>query len=280
MTQPENSPLRFGIIADIHYALDRNPSAAIQAAEGIGECTAHWQEGGMDFVVQLGDLIDGESEEAERNLAAVRALLARYHGKMVHLPGNHCLAIPPDRFFPLMGIDAPYYSFELKGIRFIVLHGMDVSVLSEPDCEEDRQMLSHYRDRLQAHFYCGAIGIRQQAWLISELDAARDRAEPVIILCHFPLLEETTDPKHGLLWNHEAISAIVCRYGNVRACLSGHYHPGAYACRNGIHFVVLPAFANRTEPPSGFSCGTVEIGNNRILVQSSTGSILYDLDFR
>jgi predicted MPP superfamily phosphohydrolase len=274
MVPLDGSPLRFGIITDIHYVPDTGAGTA--TAAGLERCIDYWQKEGADFVVQLGDLIGREGPEAEEDLIAVRDMLARWPGPMVHVPGNHCLAVPQERLFSIMGIPAPYHSFAKGGIRFIVLHSMEVSVLSEPENAADRNLLAYYRDVRQALFYCGAVGSRQLQWLVGELDSALRNEEPVIVLCHLPLLEETTDAKHGLLWNHEEVSALICRYQNVLACLSGHYHPGGYAYRSGIHFVVLPAFANCSEQPC-FACGMAETSEGRLRITGADGTPMYDL---
>lgn len=264
---------RFGIVTDIHFTpgepAGRTPS-------GLARCIAFWKEQETAFVVQLGDLISREGDVAVQDLAVVRDLLSGYPGPMVHVPGNHCLAVPPEQLFSFMGIPAPYYSFSRGGIRFIVLHGMEVSILSEPASEADRHLLAYYRDLRQAPLYCGAVGNRQLKWLATELDTALLSGEPVIVLSHLPLLEATTDEKHGLLWNHEEVSALICRYPNVRACISGHFHPGGYALRDGIHFIVLPAFANG-DP--GFCCMTAEIAGHRMRIAGIDGMLLHDLAF-
>ncbi len=278
MTSPEGRTLRFGIVTDIHYTPEEAAGGGSTLTPDLERCVSHWQQSGTEFVVQLGDLISREGTEAEGDLLAVKAMLDRYPGPMVNVPGNHCLAVPPDRFFRIMDIPSPYHSFAIHGIRFIVLHGMDVSVLSEPENEADRHLLSYYRDVRQAPFYCGAIGSRQLHWLADELDVALRNHEPVIVLSHLPLLEETTDVRHGLLWNHEEISDLLCRYPNVRACLSGHYHPGAYALRCGIHFVVLPGFVTRSEHPA-FACCTIDIGCGHLRVAAMDGTLLHDLAF-
>lgn len=266
-------PLRFGIVTDIHYSPEEQ---AGRTAAGIDRCIARWQEGPTAFVVQLGDLISREGEVAEKDLVKVRDLLAAYPGPMVHVPGNHCLAVPQARLFSLLEIPAPYHSFSREGIRFIVLHGMEVSVLAEPANEADRHLLSYYRDLRKAPFYCGAVGSRQLEWLADELDTALVSEEPVIVLSHLPLLAATSDEKHGLLWNHEEVASLVCRYPNVRACLSGHYHPGAHATREGIHFIVLPAFAREE---NGYCCFTAEIAGHNMRITGIDGMLLHDLMF-
>ncbi|NTU59297.1 MAG: metallophosphoesterase [Chlorobiaceae bacterium] len=277
MTPPQRRTLKFGIVTDIHYAPEESAAADTTACDLDG-CISLWKEAGTDFVVQLGDLISREGPEAETDLLTVSRMLSRYPGPMMHVAGNHCLAVAPERFFRIMGLPAPSYSFAAGGIRFIALHAMDVSVFSEPVNDADRQMLMHYRDELQAPFYCGAVGTRQLEWLVTELDASAGNSEPVIVLSHLPLLEETTDAKHGLLWNHEAVTEILFRYANVRACFSGHYHPGGYALRHGIHFIVVPGFVARNEPPF-FHCGTAEISEGRLRIRANDSSVLHDLEF-
>ncbi|NTW54237.1 MAG: metallophosphoesterase [Chlorobaculum sp.] len=240
MSERTSGTLRFGIVTDIHY----NPETETgnQTEAGLERCIEAWQRAGAEFVIQLGDLISREGPEAEADLIAARNMLARFPGKVYHVAGNHCLAVPPERYKAIMGLDSLYYTFSPHGTRFIALDGMDVSAINEPQTEADRHLLAWYRDIVKAPFYCGAIGARQLEWLVKELDLALKNEEPVIILSHLPLLEETTDEKHGLLWNHEEVVAILLRYPNVRACLSGHYHSAAKAVRGGIEFLVVETF--------------------------------------
>jgi manganese-dependent ADP-ribose/CDP-alcohol diphosphatase len=240
MSETTHKTLRFGIVTDIHYNPETETGNETKA--GLERCIERWTLEGAEFVIQLGDLISREGPEAEADLIAARDMLARFPGKVYHVAGNHCLAVPPERYKAIMGLDSLYYTFAQRGTRFIVLDGMDVSAINEPQTEADRNLLTYYRDTVKAPFYCGAIGARQLEWLVNELDFALKNEEPVIILSHLPLLEETTDEKHGLLWNHEEVVAILSRYPNVRAVLSGHYHSATQAMRGGIEFVVLAAF--------------------------------------
>ncbi|MEI7825728.1 MAG: metallophosphoesterase, partial [Chlorobiaceae bacterium] len=124
-----------------------------------------------------------------------------------------------------------------------------------------------------------AVGTRQKAWLQREVEKAEHSGEKVIIICHFPMLPETTDQKHGLLWNHHEIAELVSSSPAVMACLSGHYHYGGYARHKGIHFVVLPAFVNRNEHPR-FTWGTAELTGERMVIRNQLNEMLYELPFR
>ncbi len=277
-----NSPspdihLRFGIISDIHYSPE-NAGQEEEVATALGRCLDDWEAQDVAFVLQLGDLISREGPEAEADLIAVTAMLAGAPAlRFEHVPGNHCLSVGHERFFSLMGIP-PWRTFSAGGIRFVVLHGMEVSTAAEPDDPADRHLLDWHHGVQRQPFYCGAVGSRQMAWLRETLDDALRQGEPVIAVSHLPLLEASSDERHGLLWNHEAVSGLLLRYPNVRACLCGHYHPGSYALRSGTHFVVVPGFVTRREHPA-FMAGTVEISGGRMRILGTGGTPLHDLAF-
>jgi 3',5'-cyclic AMP phosphodiesterase CpdA len=266
----KDASLRFGIITDIHYNPDSETGNSTEA--GLKRCIERWTQEGAEFVIQLGDLISREGPDAEADLIAVRDMLARFPGKVYHVAGNHCLAVPPERYKEFMGLDSLCNTFARHGTRFIVLDGMDVSAVNPPQTEADRNLLEYYRDVVKAPFYCGAIGARQLEWIVRELDLSLKNEESVIILSHLPLLEETTDEKHGLLWNHEEITAILLRYPNIHAVLSGHFHSTGHSVRNGIHFIVLPAFTG-----SG-SCFLAELSGNHLMIRQTAGTLI-DIDF-
>jgi manganese-dependent ADP-ribose/CDP-alcohol diphosphatase len=277
--------IRFGIITDIHFSTGSEPeeinsSAVDNAAEELRIWIESSRINSVDFLLQLGDIIKGSEEHHLEELKQVTAILQEFGGTIRHVIGNHCLAVPQPALLTALGMKAPYYSFTTNGFRFIVLDGMDVSVLSKPETLEDRKTLEFYRAQFEIapelHDYCGAVGERQKAWLKTELEAAEQDCEKAIILCHFPLWPETTDQKHGLLWNHHEIAGLLASSTAVKACISGHYHYGGYRQYDGIHYIVLPAFVNRHEHPD-FACGTVELHRDRLVIRNQNGNTVYDL---
>ncbi len=277
MSNSQNtSILRIGIITDIHFSTTTEPAAAMTTAADLRSCLENCSNNRVDFLLQLGDLIKGSEEHNQDELLQANAILKEFTGTIHHVIGNHCLAVQRKQLLNALGLQAPSYSFTAKGFRFIVLDGMDVSIQYEPETPEDRQTLAYFLAQPEKHNYCGAVGLRQKIWLKNELDSAERGDEKVMMICHFPLLPETTDSKHGLLWNHQEIVDILASYTAVKACLSGHYHYGGYALQNGIHFVVLPAFINRHEHPD-FTCGTVELRSNRMVIRNQNKKVIYDL---
>ena len=270
--------VRFGIITDIHFSTENEPAAAAKTAADLSACLDYLQRHDIDFLLQLGDQIKGSDCYKNEEFRQVSSILNTFHGTIHHVLGNHCLALPRQTLMAALGLQTPFYAFVIKGFRFIVLDGMDVSVLRIPETPEDAETLAFFRAHPEQHDYCGAVGVQQQSWLQQELEKADRHGERVIVVCHFPLLPETTDQKHGLLWNHREITELVASSPAVKACFSGHYHYGGYALHNGIHFVVLPAFVNRHEHPD-FTCGMVELHEERMVIRNQLHETLYDLTF-
>ena len=274
-----NHSLRFGIITDIHFSTESETAAAKASAAELRACIEYWQGHDVDFLLQLGDLINGSDTYKHEELRQVSSIFKAFRGIIRHVIGNHCLALPRRELQEALALQSAYYSFTSQGFRFIVLDGMDVSVLRTPETEEDCQLLAHFQAHPELHDYCGAIGSRQKAWLQKKLEEAEHFCEKVIIICHFPLLAETTDQRHGLLWNHREIATVLASSLAVKACLSGHYHYGGYAQLNDLHFVVLPAFVNRSKHPH-FTCGMVELTGGRMVVRNQLDETVYDLPLR
>jgi len=278
LSADNDTTLLFGIITDIHFSSESKPAATHATAADLHSCLDCWQQNNVAFLLQLGDLIKGSDSHKDEEFLEINSILNKFPGSIRHVLGNHCLALPRQTLMTALNLQTAFYTFTLKGFRFIVLDGMDVSVLRHPETDEDNQTFALFRAHPEMHHYCGAIGIEQRTWLKKELEASAHAGEKVIIICHFPLLPETTDQKHGLLWNHLEITELLVSYPAVKACLSGHYHYGGYAFYSGIHFVVLPAFVNRHEHPS-FTCGTVELQNKRMVIRNQHLETLYDLTF-
>ncbi len=277
MSGLDHTPLiRFGIITDIHFSLESEPAAAVETAADLRRWLVMCREKRVDGVLQLGDLIKGSENDCREELHEALKILREFSGTVHHVIGNHCLALPRQKLLQALGMQAPFYAFAIRGFRIVVLDGMDLSTLHRGETPCDRQQLERYLARTELHHYCGAIGEAQQAWLKRELDDAEQSGEQVIVICHFPLLEETTEPRYGLLWNHRAITALLAASPAVKACISGHYHYGGYGLHQGIHFVVLPAFVNRSEHPA-FACGTLELQNERMVIRNQNNEPLYDL---
>ena len=267
-----DNPLRFGIITDIHYG---NGNRTAEKSD-LRACFDFWQKNNAAFTVQLGDLIDGKGPEAEENLVDATAVLREYPDTLYHVAGNPCLGAPLDRYLEETALLSPYYTFSTHGIRFIVLHGMDINPETNPDSDPDRSRKNLLMSDPWANLYCGAIGQIQINWLVQQLDEALKAGEKVILFCHFPLLKETSDEPHGLLWNHDEVTGVLRHYQNIIACFTGHLHRSAYFKRYGIHFMTMAPFIKRNEPPH-YTCGMIEIDDSSLRIYDQNMSELHTL---
>jgi manganese-dependent ADP-ribose/CDP-alcohol diphosphatase len=266
--------IRFGVITDIHFGNSEDPEVK---KRDLRRCFDFWKDKQVDFAIQLGDLIEGKVPEAEKNLDDATAFLVEYSGTFHHVVGNNCLGIVSlDRYLERTSLDSPYYSFSSHGIRFIVLHGMDIKPETKPSNSTDISRKELLHKDPWANLYCGAIGGRQLHWLVGQLDEAKASGESAVIFCHFPLLKQTSDKPHGLLWNHDEVTDILRRNENIIACFTGHLHREAYFKRYGIHFMTFPGFVRRSEPHH-YACCIVEIGERSVIVRDHEMNTIHEL---
>jgi 3',5'-cyclic AMP phosphodiesterase CpdA len=129
----------------------------------------------------------------------------------------------------VLGLDRPYYSFDQAGWHFITLDGVQPS---EPE----------------GAFY-GGLDAAQMDWLASDL-AGVPRTTPILIWSHIPivsalgpLINSKAPPTKPIPieaghihWDAVQILALLTRYPNVKACLSGHLHRIDHVELKGIHF--------------------------------------------
>jgi 3',5'-cyclic AMP phosphodiesterase CpdA len=229
---PHEKPLlRFGVIADPQYAdaepwaeLDRyyrNSLAKLQQAIGI------LNDEDLSFVATLGDLIDRDWESYD-------AVLSLYEGlrhESFLLPGNHDFFLSPERLDDVharLGMPAPWHDFSRGGVRFVVIDGNEVSLFSTPGGHPRHTLAQQRLEALQAagainaREWNGGIGEEQFAWLQDTLARADAAGEKVVVMGHYPLYPAN---EHNL-WDHERLTQLFARSGNVLAYLNGHNHAG------------------------------------------------------
>ena len=125
--------LLFGIVADVHYA-DTAPSGVRHYRESMvkmAECVRLMNDKKVRFLVELGDLKDEGKPAPERSsleyLEAIEEAFGQFTGNRYHVLGNRDLdGISKEQFLSRVentGIarESKYYSFDSKGLHFIVL---------------------------------------------------------------------------------------------------------------------------------------------------------------
>jgi 3',5'-cyclic AMP phosphodiesterase CpdA len=230
--------VRFGFLTDLHYA-DIPPAGARvygdsdnKAADCIEVCNAQR----IDFIIGGGDLKDQGSDGTSSlsYLRAIEAELQKFDGPTYHVLGNHDADnISKTQFLTnITNTNIPpaskYYSFDIKGVHFVVL---DANYRSD-GIDYDRGNFD-WKD--------ANIPQIQLDWMTSDLASTR---YPVIVFVH-QLLDGMGD---HYVRNADAVRAVLENSGKVIAVFQGHYHPGSYTRINGIHYYTLKAMVEGTYP--------------------------------
>ena len=234
--------LRLGIIADPQYA-DLDPNLVAdryfrRSLDKLREAVDHFNSQDLDAVVVLGDLIDRGWENFEPVLDILDGLKA----PRILLPGNHDFLVEPDRLADIhaaLGMPAPYYETELKGVRLLVTDGSEISLFAPPEGDQRRaeaeKRLAELKEKgaPNAHHWNAGISDSQITWIAERLTDAEASGADVILLGHYPVYP----PSDHTLWDAEELAALIAGSSSALAYLCGHHHVGNYAERNGVHFV-------------------------------------------
>ncbi|VGO22213.1 metallophosphoesterase [Pontiella sulfatireligans] len=231
--------LRFGILTDPHYA-DTAPKGSRHYRESVAkmaECIALMNEQRVDFIVELGDFKDQNKPVSEasslENLKAIESVFGRFKGPRYHVLGNHDAdSISKEQFLANTentGIEpgSKYYSFDSKGLHFIVL---------DPNYKADGSDYDHGN----FHWKDTNIPDQEMAWLKNDL---AETTAPTIAFIHQPL-----DPRDETLFikNADQVRQALQESKKVLAVFQGHLHKGNYSHIEGIHYYTLKAMVEGT----------------------------------
>ena len=261
VTSSESIP-RIGIIADCQYA--DQPTRGVRhyrlSSQKLDQCVDSLNQLQLDHVFHLGDFIDQDYASFEQVLPIMDRLKAPH----TQVLGNHDFSVEEqykEAVPQTMGLESRYFSIMVKAWKFIILDGNDVSLYAWPERSDRHEQASliyqqHYADR---ETWNGAVGKSQMSWLKKELAQAELDGDPVILLCHFPVLPE----ENHILWNAGELVDLVSSYSCVKAWFNGHNHAGGYAEHQGIHFVTFQGMVDTDQN----SYATVALGPNKLIIK-------------
>lgn len=269
--------LRFGLIADIQYA-DCETAGTRYYRNSLPKLEAAIKEFNtlpLDFVVNLGDLIDRDPND----YAAVLERLGKSKARVYNTTGNHDYGGTADNaaLYRMLGMPDSYYTFSRKGWKFIVLNTNEVASYANPDAvlqAELAQMQERIRTegRNNGAEWNGGISWKQLEWLRKELIRAQRKGERVIVLAHHPVY-----PANGLTaLNDTEIVDLLVQFSAVKVYINGHHHPGAFGRMGHIPFVTTEGMIE-TEAENAY--GLVEVFDDRIVIEGRGRTRSYTLDF-
>lgn len=269
----------FGVVSDIQYA-DKpgaGPRLYRDSLRKLGQWTASLSNEQLEFVIHLGDLID----EGFDNLAPALKALQAAHPNIRHVLGNHDYTVPRQTVLPCLGLKRAYYDFAVRGVRFIVIDGMDVAVKggwppAHPNTSEGRAMLDQLKQAgaLHANDWNGAAGQPQLEWLRRTLADAHRRNQRAIVCGHFPLMPEACRPDH-VMWNYQELLDLLDAAPSAAAYFNGHDHRGGIGLRGALHYVT---FQGLVEHEPSVACRIADVYADRLVLRGAAASV--SLPFR
>ena len=238
----EKPVVRFGMLSDVHYA-DREPAGERFYRQSLGkvqECIDRMNQEKLDFVIELGDFKDQDSVPNEvktlKYLSDIEAVLQQFNGATYHVLGNHDMdSISKFQFLERVKNTAvpateSYYSFNQKGIHFVVLDGNFTSEGKEYD---------HGNFSWDDAFISGS----QVNWLKDDL---KFNKLPVIVFIH-QMLDDSKNVKQAVQ-NAAEVRGILEQSGRVLCVFQGHVHEERYNLINGIHYCSVNAVVDGDGP--------------------------------
>ena len=124
----------FGAIADCQYCDGNSRGDRMYALskQKLADCVAEFNTMDLAFVTHLGDFIERDF----KNFDVLNPIFDQLTMPKVHVLGNHDFSVADHlkKDVPAkLGMPAKYYDYEVKGWRYVVLDGNDVSFHAYPE---------------------------------------------------------------------------------------------------------------------------------------------------
>jgi len=182
-----------------------------------------------DFVIENGDLIES-NDRAIQEFKEINCLYEKIDAPKYHVLGNHELRnMTKETWLELVGYEKPYYYFDVRNYRMIVLDGNYLSPIGgEGDVTPENE------------YYPGYVSKNQIAWLQKLLEDSTDKK--IIFFIHQPpVMRSKVKNSNDLLVNGDDLRSIFKKY-NVLAVFSGHIEELCYQKINGVKYFIFPGF--------------------------------------
>jgi len=213
-TNLSDHPVRFAIIGD----------RTGEAVEGVyGAIIEEIERLKPDFVMTVGDMIEGYTEDTAvlvEEWQEYLSLLEPLTMPIYHTPGNHDITTDPMEGMYRRYMGDPYYSFDHRGLHFVILDNSRVSTGDDLSSE-------------------------QMKWLSEDLSANQESVYTMVFV-HKPYWFETV-----AVGKPHALHTLLVEHG-VDAVFTGHYHRYFVGEYDGITYTSMGSSGGGMRPgPSG-----------------------------
>lgn len=207
--------IEFGLIADIHKDVMHDADERLQAFIDAAD------QKDLDFIMQLGDFCRPYDYNQK-----FLDIFNKYEGDKYHILGNHDTdgGFTREQVKAYWNMPENYYSFDKKGVHFIVLDGNDPN--PTPWSGYNR--------------YIGEI---QEEWLVNDLEKTN---MPTVIFSH-----QSLELEYDGIANMKEIRKILeetnlkAGFKKVLCCINGHTHTDYATQINDIHYVQINSASYR-----------------------------------
>lgn len=196
--------LNFALMTDSHIGGPASYSQSLKNAVG------NISPSGTDFVVHLGDAINGDStnQTFDNQWGNLTPIMSTLPQTLYYARGNHDLvsgwtdADNIAKWITKSGMSNNYYSFDNSGFHFVVLDLVSTNAT-------------------------------ETNWLTNDLAVS---TLPTIVFTHYPIIRYD-----GMTWmgGNAAYQTILENDGDVIAVFNGHLHENAHKLINGIDYYAL-----------------------------------------
>ncbi|HEY0961567.1 MAG TPA: metallophosphoesterase [Pseudomonadales bacterium] len=263
----DNQDFTFAYISDSHIQHIRGNEFVRNWDRGLinAVAEANLMNPQPDFVVFGGDLAQmGTKAELDHGMEFLSQLKAPLRGVM----GEHDFYLDMGEYWSDVFKSEHYYSFDHKGVHFIVLNSILTYDEWNNKWESDERRMAEMAGLDNPNGSPFMIGDRQMTWLAEDL-GRQSKSTPIIVLSHSPLQHIY---KGWNFWTEEApqIQALLAPFEKVNV-IYGHVHqiqynqigniafnsvmatawpwpyPDTYA-KSGSHVPVMTVPMNRADP--------------------------------
>jgi predicted phosphodiesterase len=243
------SSVSFGLITDLHYA-DKPPAGSRHyrdTPDKLARAAEQFASAKLDFVVELGDLIDAaDSVKTELGyLKRINRDFAAISKNRHYVLGNHCVdMLKKEEFLDGVEKEKSYYSFDEGGVHFVVLDSCFRS-----DGESYGRKNFKWTDP--------NIPAAELEWLADDLKAA---TKPTVVFAH----QRLDVANHYAVKNAVAVRRVFEESGKVLAVFQGHSHKNDHEDISGIHYCTMVAMVEGSGVESnGYSI--IKVGRDGVI---------------
>ncbi|MFG0264368.1 MAG: metallophosphoesterase family protein [Rhodopirellula sp. JB055] len=239
VAEDSSDSVRVAMVTDLHYA-DKPPAGSRHYRETLGKldtASKQFADDKPDLLVELGDLIDA-ADSVEVELGYLKTINQRFSAicdDRHYVLGNHCVdTLTKQEFLAGVEKESSYYSFDRKGIHFVVL---DSCFRSDGTPYQRRNFT--WTD--------ANVSAEELEWLRADLQSNQ---KPTIVFAHQRL---DVSNHHGVK-NGADVRKVLEESDNVVAVFQGHSHHNDLNDIGGIHYCTMAAMVEGSGPESnGYS---------------------------